>query len=214
MPQPDRFFVVYEACQHVVPKARWRRCGSISSVACFKPGRIMHGCALAESGWGAENKTQRRWEHDTCLPHFTINLSAKITPRLFLHTALQHKHTHARAHRGGGGRVVGRGSKVEGEGERGEGGRDRTRLLADHSSPHTHSVSVAIRSHPGKTFMKENDFHFCFLNVSCPYWTFTQSHPESTDSALVEQKNTEQESKPSFVERGPDTLQSFGEKKE
>lgn len=123
----------------------------------------MHGRALAESGWGAENKTQRRWEHDTCLPHFTINLSAKITPRLFLHTALQHKHSHARAHIV----VVGRGSKVEGEGERGEGGRDRTRLLADHSSPHTPSV-CCNEEPPGKLIYEGKWLSLLFLKCFLP----------------------------------------------
>lgn len=30
--------------------------------------------------------------YHTCLPHFTINLAAKITPTQFLNTVLRHKH--------------------------------------------------------------------------------------------------------------------------
>lgn len=170
----------------------------------------MHGRALAESGWGAENKTQRRWEHDTCLPHFTINLSAKITPRLFLHTALQHKHSHARAHIV----VVGRGSKVEGEGERGEGGRDRTRLLADHSSPHTHTPSVCCNEEPpGKDIYEGKWLSLLFLKCFLPLLNVHTVTPRIHWFCISRTENTEQESKPSFAERGPDTLQSFGKKK-
>lgn len=32
--------------------------------------------------------------YHTCLPHFTINLAAKITPTQFLNTVLRHKHVH------------------------------------------------------------------------------------------------------------------------
>lgn len=123
--------------------------------------------------------------HYTCLPHFTINFSAKFTPHLFLYSALRHKHTHTQW------RVKDWESKVGWRG--GQGDKDRTMLLANQLI--LHSDLVAIRSKAAKHFLNKSKsakksptglsvfspIRFAPIEHSPRYW-------ESVDSWLVECK--------------------------